>query len=172
MSKLIFAALAINASAESAEADAIKAIEKLKTDHASVEASLAKAEQERDDLKAKVEASNKARANDLVKAAIADGRILPKDEETQTKFRERIESGDTFAEEILAQLPKKNPDITESKVKAASGEKQTDGSDLMTEAQKLVTAGRAKTESEAIGILASEKPELYEAHNKQFAATE
>ena len=170
MSKLIFAALAINASADTAEADAVKAIEKLQSDHQSIKASLASVEKERDDLKAQVAASHKARAESLVKAAVADGRILPKDEETQTKFRERIEAGDSFAEEILAQMPKKNEGITQPQVKA-SGEKQTDGSDFMAEAQKLVTAGRAKTDEEAFVILASEQPALYEAYTSQFGGS-
>ena len=171
MSKLIFAALAINASATNAEADAVKAIEQLKTDHESVKASLATAEQERDALKAKVEAANKSRADSLVKAAVADGRIAPKDEEKQTKFREKIEAGDTFAEEILAQLPKLNPDIDKPKVIAASGEKLNPGSDFMAESQKLITAGRAKTSEEAFLIMARENPDLYAAYNTQFAGS-
>ena len=171
MSKLIFAALAINASATNAEADAVKAIEQLKTDHESVKASLASAEQERDALKAKVEAANKSRADSLVKAAVADGRIAPKDEEKQTKFREKIEAGDTFAEEILAQLPKLNPDIDKAKVTAASGEKLNSGSDFMAESQKLITAGRAKTSEEAFLIMARENPDLYAAYNSQFAGS-
>ena len=171
MSKLIFAALAINASAADAEADAVKAIDKLKTDHESVKASLASVEQERDAMKAKVEAANKSRAESLVKAAVADGRIAPKDEDKQTKFRDKIEAGDTFAEEILAQLPKLNPDIDKAKVTAASGEKLNSGSDFVAEAQKLVTAGRAKTNEEAFLVLARENPDLYASYNNQFAGS-
>ncbi|YCM47025.1 phage protease (plasmid) [Verrucomicrobiaceae bacterium 227] len=170
MSKLIFAALAINASATDAEADAVKAIEKLKTDHASVQASLVSVEQERDALKAQVEAANKARAESLVKAAVADGRIAPKDEEKQTKFRDKIEAGDTFAEEMLAQLPKLNPGIDQVKVTAASGEKLGDGGDFMAEAKKLVTAGEAKTEEEAMGLIAARNPALYDSYTESLVS--
>lgn len=120
MSKLIFAALSINASADTAEADAVAAIEKLKSDHASVKASLTSTEKERDELKAKVEAAAKTRADDLIKAAIADGRIAPKDEDTQKQFREKIEAGDTFAEEMLSKLPKTHDGIEEDVVKAGA----------------------------------------------------
>lgn len=175
MSKLIFAALKVNAAADNAEDAALSEIEKLKKSKADIEAKLEAMQSEYDGMKKKVEsaeatikATNKDRAESLVKAAVADGRILPKDDDTQRKFRDRIEAGDTFAEEILAQMPKKNPDITKTQVKA-SGEKITDGDDFQGEAQKLITAGRAKTNEEAFVILASEKPDLYEAYNRQFA---
>jgi phage I-like protein len=140
MSKLIFAALAINASADTAEADAVQAIDKLKTDHESVKASLASAEQERDDLKAKVEAANKSRAESLVKAAVADGRIAPKDEDKQAKFRDKIEAGDTFAEEILAQLPKAFEGIDKDIITA--------GADKPANAGNRIEAAQAKARGE------------------------
>lgn len=121
MSKLIFAALAISAAAENAETEAVKAIDKLKTDHQTVSAKAASLEEENKGLKAKVEAAEaeakktrKDRAETLVKAAVADGRIAPKDEDKQTKFRDKIEAGDTFAEDILAQLPKLNQGLDKS----------------------------------------------------------
>jgi phage I-like protein len=140
MSKLIFAALAINASADTAEADAVQAIDKLKTDHESVKASLASAEQERDTLKEKVEAANKSRAESLVKAAVADGRIAPKDEDKQTKFRDKIEAGDTFAEEILAQLPKAFEGIDKDIITA--------GADKPANAGNRIEAAQAKARGE------------------------
>lgn len=140
MSKLIFAALAINASADNAEADAVKAIEKLKTDHASVKASLTSAEQERDELKAKVEAANKSRAESLVKAAVADGRIAPKDEDKQAKFLDKIEAGDTFAEEILAQLPKSFDGIDQDVITA--------GADKPANTGNRIEAAQAKARAE------------------------
>lgn len=178
MSKLILAALNINAADSDAESSAVAKIDAMKKQKAELEEKIKSMESEYGSMKkkaeaaeAKIAASNKARAESLVKAAVADGRILPKDEETQSKFRERIESGDTFAEEILGQMPKKNPGITQTQVKA-SGEKQTDGSDFMAESQKLVTAGRAKTEEEAFVILASEKPDLYAAYSSQFGGSD
>ena len=178
MSKLILAALNINAADADAEESAIAKIDAMKKQKADLEEKIKSMQSEYDSMKKKAEAaeaqvaaSHKARAESLVKAAIADGRILPKDEDTQTKFRERIEAGDTFAEEILAGLPKKNEGITQPQVKA-SGDKLTDGSDFMAEAQKLVTAGRAKTDQEAFAILASENPALYDSYSKQFGLVE
>jgi regulator of replication initiation timing len=128
MSKLIFAALAISAAADNAETAAVQAIEKLKTDHQTVTAANATLETENKSLKDKVEAAEaealktrKDRADTLVKAAVADGRILAKDDDKQTKFRAKIEAGDTFAEEILAQLPKLNQGLDKPIVMGADG---------------------------------------------------
>ena len=148
----------------------MKAIEQIKTDHASVKASLASAEKERDELKTKVAAANKSRAESLVKAAVADGRILPKDEDKQKKFRERIESGDSFAEEILATLPKKNADIDKTIVTAASGEKLPGSGEFQAEARKLVTAGEAKTEEEAMSLIAARNPALYDSYTESLVS--
>lgn len=128
MSKLIFAALAISAAADNAETAAVQAIEKLKTDQQTVSAANATLEAENKALKSKVEAAEaealktrKDRADTLVKAAVADGRILAKDDDKQTKFRDKIEAGDTFAEEILAQLPKLNQGLDKPIVMGADG---------------------------------------------------
>ena len=140
MSKLIFAALAINASADNAEASAVQAIEQLKTDHESVKASLAAIEADRDELKEKIESSNKSRAESLVKAAIADGRLAAKDEDKQTKFRDKIEAGDTFAEEILASLPKAFEGIDKDVITA--------GADKPADAGNRIEAAQAKARNE------------------------
>lgn len=70
------------------------------------------------DLKAKVTAAEgeakklaEARADDLVKAAIADGRIAPADEKAAGFFRRLISAGDADAEEALAGLPQRNADL-------------------------------------------------------------
>jgi phage I-like protein len=169
MSKLIFAALAISAAAENAETEAVKAIDRLK-----VEASDAKAEADR--LKAenaaltkKVEASDaaaatarKERADTLVKAAVADGRIAVKDTEKQDKFRAKIEAGDTFAEEILAQLPKQHAGLDKPLV-TASGDK-SGATSIDEKAKALVTAGDAKDLDEARGIIFASDAEAYSAY--------
>ena len=173
MSKLIFAALAISASAENAEADAVKAIEKLKSDKSTVEAKLGETEEERDGLKEKVttlEAAaaeeRKTRAKDLVEAAVADGRIDPKDEETAKEFREKIEAGDTFAEKILAKMPKQHDGLDKPIIKAGAADKPAkDGEHaFQAEAKKLVEAKQAPTIEAAEAQLANDKPELYEAY--------
>jgi phage I-like protein len=169
MSKLIFAALAISAAHADAETLAVQAIDKLK-----VEASDAKAEADR--LKAenaaltkKVEAADaaaatarKERADTLVKAAVADGRIPVKDTEKQDKFRAKIEAGDTFAEEILAQLPKQHDGLDKPLV-TASGDKAGTTS-IDEKAKALVTAGDAKDLDEARGIIFASDAEAYKAY--------
>jgi len=70
-----------------------------------------KLKKENEEIEAKQAEERKGRAKQLVEAAQADGRIAPKDEETAKKFRERIEAGDTFAEEILGDLPKRNDNL-------------------------------------------------------------
>ncbi len=137
MSKLIFAALAISAAHADAETLAVQAIDGLKSDAqtnkkriAELECELADLKKTNDKMKADCADAAKQRAEDLVKAAVADGRIAPKDEDKQNKFRAKIEAGDTFAEEILAQMPKltAGADLTKpvisagaSKVESATG---------------------------------------------------
>lgn len=170
MSKLIFAALAISAAADNAETEAVKAIDRLKVEASDAKSKAASLEEENKGLKAKVEAAEadakktrKDRAETLVKAAVADGRIAPKDEDKQTKFREKIEAGDTFAEEILAQLPKLNQGLDKAIVLAADG-KPVQASDFEGKAKALVTAGQAKTLDEAFGLVAAADPSAYTAY--------
>lgn len=73
---------------------------------------------ERDKLKedlgaadGKLEEVAKKRAEDLVTAAIADGRIAPKDDKTKALFLRLITAGDADAEGSLAALQKKAPGI-------------------------------------------------------------
>lgn len=172
MSKLIFAALAISAAAENAETAAVQAIEKLKSDHQSVSAANAALTTENATLKNKVEAAEaeaaktrKERADTLVKAAVADGRIAPKDTDKQDKFRAKIEAGDTFAEEILAQFPKLNQGLDKLIVTAGNGG-HVQASDFEGKAQALVTAGNAKTLDEAFGVVAAADPAAYSEYLK------
>jgi phage I-like protein len=132
MSDLILAALSIEPETETAEAAAVAAIEALKSDAETAKASLAEITEERDELQAKAAEANKSRAESLVKAAVSEGRIAPKDEDTKTKFIEKIEAGDDFAEEILSKLPKIHAGLEEPIVKA-SGEK-TGSSEVRIEA--------------------------------------
>lgn len=147
MSKLIFAALAINAAADNAETEAVNAIEKLKKDKSTVDASLATVTKERDDLKLKVTTieakaaeDRKERAKTLVEAAQADGRIAPKDDETAKKYRDKIEAGDAFVEEILAKLPKQHDGLETPIVTAKDGKP--------VKASQRVEAAQAKARAE------------------------
>jgi hypothetical protein len=169
MSKLIFAALAISAAAENAESEAVDRIKALKVEAADATAKAQRLENENKDLKAKVEAADaataaarKERAETLVKAAAADGRIAPKDTDKQDKFRAKIEAGDTFAEEILAQLPKVNGNLDKSIVPAGGAAVQA--SDFEGKAKALVAAGDAKTFDEALGQVAAADPKAYASY--------
>lgn len=140
MSKLIFAALSISASADTAEADALKAIEKLKADHGTMTAADSDKAEQIAELKKKIAELEAEGADKMVKAAVADGRILPKDTDTQDKFREKIAAGDSFAVEILGKLPKINADLDKSIVRASDG---TAGS-----TEQRVAAAQAKARAE------------------------
>jgi hypothetical protein len=172
MSKLIFAALAISAAHADAETLAVQAIESLKLKAADAEATATRLDLENKDLQSKVQAAEAAaqktrkdRADTLVKAAVADGRIAPKDEDKQTKFRDKIEAGDAFAEEILAQLPRLHQGLDKPLVTAADG-KPVHASDFEGKAKALVTAGQARTIDEAIGLVAAQDPTAYAGYLK------
>jgi hypothetical protein len=169
MSKLIFAALAISAAAENAETEAVKAIEKLKVDAADAKSEAARLKSENEALTKKVEAADaaaatarKERADTLVKAAVADGRIAPKDTDKQDKFRAKIEAGDTFAEEILAQLPKQHAGLDKPVITAGADKGAVTNID--EKAKALVSAGDAKDLDEARGIIFASDAEAYSAY--------
>lgn len=169
MSKLIFAALAISAAAVDAESEAVKAIDKLKSDAVTAKDAKTAAERERDEWKRKAEAADteikkvrKDRADSLVKAAVADGRIAAKDTEKQDKFREKIAAGDTFAEEMLGMLPKQNTGLDKTVIQAgAQAPAAGNVTPFETKAQALVTAGQAKTIDEAFCLVAASDPTAY-----------
>lgn len=133
MSKLIFAALSISASDENAEAEAVSAINALTTANAALKGKVEAAE-------AEAVKTRKDRAETLVKAAVMDGRILAKDEDKQAKFLAKIEAGDTFAEEILAELPKLNEGLEKPIVMAA------DGKPMQSEARVEAAQSKARAE--------------------------
>lgn len=170
MSKLIFAALSIAESHVNAEAEAVNAINKLVTDNQTVSAKLVSLENENSDLKLKVEAAEKlakderiSRADTLIKAAVADGRLAPKDDATIGKYRAKIEAGDTFAEEVLASLQPKNANLTKPIVNAADGVGSVP-TGIEAKALALVTAGSAKSFDEALNMVAAAEPQLYDEY--------
>lgn len=140
MSKLIFAALKVDASHADAESIAAQKIEAMNAESETIKASLAAITTERDELTAKIEASNKGRAETLIKAAIADGRIASKDTDLQGKFQSKIESGDTFAEETLAMLPKSAEGIEKALVTA--------GADKAAPSGQRIEAAQSKARAE------------------------
>jgi Mu-like prophage I protein len=168
MSKLIFAALAISAVAENAESEALTKITAMHSDMASKASRIAELEAKNAEITASLALVAKTRADDLVKAAVSDGRILPKDEDRQTKFRDKIEAGDTFAEEILAQLPRLNAGLSTPFVRAAGVQPSSAGGfEIM--AQALVTAGHASSLDEALAVVAAADPTAYGQYLKEIA---
>lgn len=144
-----------------------------------VQASLSEITAERDDLKKKLEASEakvkqaaEKRAGDLVSAAAADGRIAPKDEKTQGFYKRLIAAGDAEAEEALKALPKQHAGLEKPVIVAGANgaDPTTNAEGFLAEARKLVSAGQARSEEEAYGIVATRRPDLYEAYTKQFEA--
>lgn len=111
MPKLILSALKISEAAENAEGEAVSRIQAMQEEVKKVPV----LEAENESLKTKLEAAetklkeqSDKRAADLVKAAVLDGRILPKDEKGQGFYKRLIAAGDAEAEEALAALPKLN----------------------------------------------------------------
>ena len=179
MSKLIFAALAISAAHADAETLAVQAIEALKTDAITAKDAQTAAEKARDQWKTKAEAAEaevakarKERADTLVKAAVADGRIPAKDIANQDKFRAKIEAGDSFAEDVLAMLPRQHAGLGTPIIQAgATGHPAGGGTEpvLMTKAKALVAAGDAKTLDDAIGQVAAAEPAAYSDYLKSLS---
>lgn len=169
MSKLIFAALAISAAHPDAETLAVQAIDKLKVEATDAKAEAARLKTENEALTKKVEASDQAaatarkeRASTLVQAAVADGRIAPNDTDKQDKFRSKIEAGDTFAEEILGQLPKQHAGL-DKPIITASGDK-SGATGIDEKAKALITAGQAKDMDEARATIFASDAGAYSAY--------
>lgn len=104
MTNTIYAKLGIDPAHADAEQSALQSIEAITAERDELKKQLEVAEQN-------AAADRKARASQLIEAAVADGRIAPKDEETQSDFREKIEAGDAFAEKFLAKLPRQHVDL-------------------------------------------------------------
>jgi phage I-like protein len=175
---LIHAALGVDSASAGADNLAVQRITdlKAKADRVdTVEASLKTVETDRDGYKAKLEAAEKTikegqekRADDLVKAAVTAGKILPKDEETQSFYRELIAAGNAAAEKALEKLPELNGDLDQPIVKAGQDKNTPAGE------HKFVTAAKAKVASKeadnidaAFAIVAAENPALYGEYREE-----
>lgn len=136
---------------------------------AELEAELSNLKKEKDKATAECSAMKKQRAEDLVKAAVADGRIAPADEDTKSKYLTRIEAGDSFAEEILASLEPKHRDITKTIVRGGQSDSVTAGEHaFVTKAKKLVEASQAANIDAAFDMVASREPEIYSDYMKSL----
>lgn len=151
MSKLIFSALAITPTDENAESAAVTKISAMQSEVTVQASRIVELEGELTAASDKLSELNKSRAESIVKAAVADGRLLSKDDDKIEKFRAKIEAGDTFAEEILASLPKLNADLTKTIV--LGSDKPTSNEDRF----KGLTG---------IQLLEASLSEEFESHNK------
>lgn len=121
MSKLVFAALGIDPAHADAEQSAVQKVEAMKANDSKVkelEATKAELQKEIDTLKKDADAkkaeaaeARKERAKSLIEAAVTDGRIAPKDEDTKGFYAGLIEAGNAGAEAQLAKLPKTHEGI-------------------------------------------------------------
>jgi phage I-like protein len=101
-------------------------------------------------LKEKVEAAETKqkeegtkRADDMIAAAVADGRLDPKDEAAKKDFHERIAAGDAFAEKMLSGLTKKHDGIDTPIVKASAADtkdKKKDDEEKLSTTDRLAAA--------------------------------
>jgi hypothetical protein len=114
MSKLIYAALALNAAAENAETEAVRKIETMSDDVAAkkkrimeLEAELSSLKNDYDKMKTEAADATKARHTALVEAAITTGKIAPKDEDTKTQTLELLEANEALGTKFLEALPAK-----------------------------------------------------------------
>lgn len=170
MPKQILAALNISDTAADAEGAAVVAVNAMKSEITSLKASDASKAKEIEDLTKQVKAHENTikeqaekRADDLIQAAVTDGRILPKDEDSKSFYREAIVAGNASAEKILAGLPVLNKDLA-NKVVTASKDNSTPAGEhkFVTAAKALVTSKEADTIEAAYGIVAQKDPSLYE----------
>jgi phage I-like protein len=130
---------------------------------------------ERDKLKGdlgeaetKVEAAAKEKAESLVAAACADGRIAPKDEKTKGFFLKLITAGDSDAVEALASLPKRAGAVPKI-VQASDADANATGDHaFIAKAKRLVEAKSAENIDAAMDLVMASEPGLYDDYNKSL----
>ena len=154
MSKLIFAALAISAAAENAETEAVNKITAMQGDVTDKQKRIEELECELADLKkakesaeAKCAAADKARRTGLVEAAVAAGKIAPKDEETKTSLLELLEANEAMGVKTIDMLPAKFIDLEKSVVKAGDKKVEAKADDDLTPYEKVEAAFAAEAET-------------------------
>lgn len=133
---------------------------------------------ERDQLKQKLKAAEaditktkEDNADQLITAAVADGRIAAKDEDSKEFWRGSIIAQGESAIKALNALPAKNEGITRPIVTAKQGDKVNEGNhSLIAAADQLIKDGTCKDKSEAIAEVAASNPELYESYRESLGA--
>lgn len=117
----------------------------------------------KDAAEAKIAAA-KATAQASVDALVAAGKVPAKSEDLKEFWLKQFIDNPEGAEAISASLPKIAPGITEKEVTATA---PAGGSDVDKACAEVVAAGRAKTNAEALPIVFSESPELYESYQTE-----
>jgi Mu-like prophage I protein len=107
MSKLIFAALAINAAADNAETEAVQAIDRLKVEAKEAKDKLALIETQNRSLIEAAETATKERHTSLIEAAVAAGKIAPKDEDTKGQVLQFLQANEALGVKFIDGLPVK-----------------------------------------------------------------
>lgn len=75
-----------------------------------------------DDAEAEKKTAAGKRADDLITAAVADGRIAAQDDATKKEYRDRLAAGDSFVEKLLAGLPKQHEGIDTPVIEAGAAD--------------------------------------------------
>ena len=130
---LLSAAEAAMPDAEQLAADRVAAMTGSDAEKASriaeLEAELAILKGEKDAAVAECTSAREVRAKGLVEAAVADGRLAPKDEATQEAYRTRITAelatGDTFVQSVLASLVKQHEGLEQPLIVAGQARPET-----------------------------------------------
>lgn len=176
MSKLIFAALAISAAAENAETEAVNKITAMQGDVtdkqkriSELEGELADLKKANEKMKADCADADKKRRAGLVDAAVAAGKIAPKDEETKKEVLGFLEASEAMGTKYIGAMPQlSGTDISKPIINAGAA-KPGDASGFEVKAKALVTAGDAKTIDEAFSIVAAADPASYADYLKTLS---
>lgn len=156
MSNLIFAALAVSPTADGAEqlaADKIASMKGDVTDKAAriaeLEAELATLKGEKDAALAEAKDATTARLSGLIEAAVAAGKIAPKDEETKSQALELLEASESLGVKFLTALPATLGDLGKTLVHAGQGDAKS--ADVRVEA--ACAKARAELGSADFGVI-------------------
>lgn len=124
-------------------------------------------EKELETARAEARDAKLEQAEQVIRAAVADGRIAPRDEETKGFYRGLIVEKGEAAVKALDAMPRSNSSLFERQVKAGA-ERVHGAGTLEAEARKLVEAGEAADLDEAVALVEARSPELYEVYRESL----
>lgn len=166
---LLTEAEAAQADAQSVAASRVSTLRAEAKNLKEIEASNTSLTAENTKLKAQIAEASENDAKETVKLAVAAGRLLAGDEASQAYWTKQIVTNPVEAKAALDAIPAQNDQLLKKKIIEAGGSNQTptngDGA-LLLAANKLVEAGTAKTQEQALTMAASANPALYEEYAK------